>query len=126
MEKPAVEKKRYGVGDALHIVKCNHCREPVLFEHRALHAYECRKKRNAEKLKGINMTAKDGKPLYAVAVTRRRLGKWRAPEILYAHANSVAEAKLNATAGEGDLKIIDAGLAIGWFQQEKTGLITSG
>lgn len=126
MDRPAAEKKVYGVGDKLHVVKCNHCKEPVLWEHRALHAADCRKKRNAEKLKSINQTGKDGKPLYAVAVTRRRLGRWRAPEILYAHANSVAEARISATVGEGELQIIDAGLAIGWFQHEKTGLITSG
>lgn len=124
MERPAAAKKQYGVGDALHIVRCNHCKEPVLWEHRALHSLDCRKRRNAEKLKNLNLTAKDGKPLYAVAVTRRRLGRWRAPEILYAHANDVAEAKRNATAGEGELKIIEAGLAVGWFQHEKTGIIT--
>ena len=122
--QPTVERKKYGVGDALHVVKCNHCKQIVLYEHRAMHAFECRKRRNSEKLKSINLTAKDGKPLYAVAVTRRRLGKWRAPEILYAHGSDLAEAKHNATAGEGELKIIEAGLAIGWFQQEKTGIIT--
>ena len=88
-----------------------------------MHAVECRQRRNAEKLAAMNQ-AKNGQPLYAVAVTRRRLGKWRAPEIIHVHADSPAQAKMHATAGEGQLKVIGTGLAIGWFQDEKTGAIS--
>jgi hypothetical protein len=126
--RPVVtEKKRYGVGDRLQVVRCNYCRTPVLFEHRALHAIECRQKRNADKLNNMNL-AKDGKPLYAVAVTLRRGTRWLAPEVRYAHANSPGEAKRVAMADErvGNYSIIDVGLAVGWFQQETTGIIVSG
>ncbi len=122
------EKKRYGVGDALQIVRCNHCREVVLFERRALHAFDCRKRRNANKLDAMNL-AKNGKPLYAVAVSiRKRRNRWSAPEIRYAHADSPGEAKRVSMADvrPGNYHIIDVGLAVGWFQQEQTGLIISG
>lgn len=112
------------VGDRIQVFRCNHCRTPVLQEHRALHAYECRQRRNRQKLGSMNLE-KDGKPLYAVAITRRRRGKWRAPEILYAHADSAAEAKRFAVSGETDpIQVIETGLAVGWFEQEKTGIIT--
>lgn len=121
------EAKRFGVGDRLQVVRCNHCREVVLYEHRALHAYECRKRRNAAKLNSMNL-AKDGKPLYAVAVTLCNRGVWTAPEIRYAHADSIGEAKRVSMADRraGTYKIIDVGLAVGWFQNEQTGLIVSG
>lgn len=124
---PLHETKRFGVGDRLQIVRCNHCREVVLHEHRALHAYECRKRRNAAKLGAMNLS-KDGKPLYAVAVTLLNRGKWTAPEVRYAHADSPGEAKRVSMADRrpGTYKIIDVGLAVGWFQQEKTGIIVSG
>lgn len=122
---PSAQKKQYGVGDALQIVRCNHCREIVLFEHRQLHAFDCRKARASKKLGDMNLT-KDGKPLYAVAITRRRRGKWRAPEILYAHGETPAEARRIAVAGETDpIKVIETGLAVGWFQDQQTGLLSS-
>ena len=121
----APERKRFGVGDKLQFLKCNHCGTPVLFEHRAMHAYDCRQRRNAQKLGGMNLS-KDGKALYAVVITRFKGGKWHAPETLYAHANSPGEAKRIATAGMGLLKVVECGLAVGWFQQEKTGIILAG
>lgn len=121
---PTAAKKQYGVGDTLQVVRCNHCREVVLFEHRALHAYDCRKRREAKKLAHMNLS-KDGKALYAVCVTRRRRNKWHAPEILYAHGDTPAEARRIAVAGETDpIKVIETGLAVGWFQDQQTGLIT--
>lgn len=124
---PLHEQKRFGVGDRLQIVRCNHCREVVLTEHRALHAYECRKRRNAGKLGNMNL-AKDGKPMYAVAVTLLNRKVWSAPEVRFCHADSPGEAKRVAMADRraGTYKIIEVGLAIGWFQQEKTGIIVSG
>lgn len=121
------ERKRFGVGDKLQVVRCNHCRQPVLFEHRAMHAFECRKKRNATKLEAMNLS-KDGKPLYAVAVSLKGPGGWSPPEVRYAHANSTGEAKRVSMADRrpGTYHIIDVGLAIGWFQQEQTGLIVAG
>jgi hypothetical protein len=121
------EKKIFGVGDRLQVVRCRHCREVVLFEHQSLHAYDCRKKRNAEKLGAMNLS-KDGKPLFAVAVSRKRRGKWLPPEVRYAHADSPGEAKRVSMADEkpGNYHIIDVGLAVGWYQQEKTGIIVSG
>jgi hypothetical protein len=90
-----------------------------------MHALECRQKRNAAKLEALNLTAKDGKQLFAVAASRRRRGKWRAPEILYAHANDPAAAKLQVVSGESEpIHIISVGLAIGWFEHE-SGLIAS-
>jgi hypothetical protein len=121
--RPSVGTRQV-VGDKLKISRCNHCRTPVLNEHRALHAFECRQRRNRQKLGAMNLE-KDGKPLYAVAITRKRRGKWRAPEILYAHADNSAEAKRFAVSGETDpIHVIETGLAVGWFEQEKTGLIT--
>lgn len=123
---PTAERKRYGVGDKLQVVRCNHCRMPVLFEHRALHAFECRQKRNRDKLGALNLE-KDGKALYAVAITRKRRGRWNPPEILYAHAESPSEAKTAALTGEtGTIKILETGLAVGWFQDEQTGGIIAG
>lgn len=122
-KRPTVGKRQV-VGDTLQVFRCNHCRTPVLKEHRALHAFECRQTRNRQKLGAMNLE-KDGKPLYAVAITRKRRGKWRPPEILYAHADSAGEAKHYAVSGEIDpIHVIETGLAVGWFEQEKTGLIT--
>lgn len=126
--RPALsERKKFGVGDRLQVVRCNHCREVVLFEHRALHAFDCRKKRNAVKLESMNLS-KNGQPLYAVAVSIRVNGQWKAPEVRYAHADSSAQAKRVSMADQlpGNYHIIDVGLAVGWFQQETTGLIISG
>lgn len=124
MDQPKVEKKQHGVGDRLHVVRCNHCRQPVLYEHRSLHAFECRQRRNKQKLAAFNLT-KD-KPLYAVAVSRFKGGEWRAPETLYAHAETPSEAKRIVLSGETDkLHIIEVGLAVGWFEHEKTGIITA-
>lgn len=122
--KVKTERKRFGVGDALHVVRCNHCRQPVLFENRHAHAAQCRRRRQKEKLEALNLT-KDGKALYAVAATRFKNGQWNAPEILYAHARGPGEASRIALAGEPEpMKTIEVGLAIGWFQHEKTGIIT--
>lgn len=111
------------VGDRLHVVKCNHCKSPVLFAHRAMHALECRQRRNAAKLAAMNLS-KDGKPLYAIAASRRRKGQWKAPEIHYAHGDTPSDAKSQFLSGEHEpIHIVSVGLAIGWFEHE-TGLIT--
>jgi hypothetical protein len=111
------------VGDRLHVVKCNHCKSPVLFEHRAWHSIECRKRRNAKKLDAMNLS-KDGKALYAIAAARKRKGQWRAPEIHYAHGETPSHAKHQFLSGETDpIHVISIGLAIGWFEHE-SGLIT--
>lgn len=121
---PNASTKRLVVGDRLHVVKCNHCKTAVLFEHRALHSIECRQRRNQQKLDAMNLT-KDGKPLYAIAAARRRKGKWRAPEIHYAHGDTPSEAKNSFLTGETEpIQIISVGLAIGWYEHE-SGLISS-
>ena len=111
------------VGERISIVRCNHCGMPVLQEHRAIHAFECRQRRHQLKGEAMNLT-KDGRPLYAIAVTRKRHGSWQAPEILYAHGNSPAEAQRVALTAETDpIKVIEIGLAMGWFQSQ-SGLIS--
>lgn len=112
------------VGDRLHVVKCNHCKQHVLFAHRAMHALECRQRRNQGKLNRMNLT-KNGQQVYAVAATRKRRGRWSAPFIEHVHADSPQHARAQFMAGEkpGSTHIIETGLAIGWFEDKK-GLIT--
>ncbi len=119
-----------GVGDRDHIVKCNHCREVVLSSYRSLHALECRKRRNAAKLNQFNL-AKDGKNLYALAIVRRkynpREGTHWVHETHYSHGVNDKDARAQFMAGETHkraVKILACGLAIGWFQDQETGVIT--
>jgi len=117
-------RKRYGVGDRCNVVRCNHCRDFVLFEHRAAHALECRAKRNRQKLAAINLE-KNGQRLYAVVASRRRKGRWSAPFIEHVHAANPAHARAQFLAGENKnhTHVIETGLAIGWYQDEQTGAI---
>jgi hypothetical protein len=113
-------QKTLGVGDRLGVVRCNHCKVLVASEHRAAHALECRQKRNKEKLKAVNLE-KDGHYMYAVVVSRRT-GKdsWSEPEINYVHAPNAKLAKAFFLTGENlnNLVVLEAGLAIGWFQDQ--------
>lgn len=114
------------IGDRLHVMRCNHCREFVLNEHRAMHALDCRAKRNREKLGAMNLE-KNGQALYAVAATRRRRGRWSAPVIEHVHANDPAHARAQFMAGEippAQTRIIDIGLAIGVFCDETNGKLS--
>jgi len=112
--------RKLGVGDRLHVVKCNHCGSFVLNEHRASHALDCRSKRNRVKLSAVNLE-KDGKFMYAVVASRRRRGQWSAPEINYVHAENPQHARAQFLAGENKntTYVLETGLAIGWFQDEQ-------
>lgn len=114
-----------GVGDRLHVVKCNHCKTFVLNEHRTWHAIECRAKRNRAKLGAMNLE-KSGQLLYAVAAARRKHGRWQPPIVEHVHADGPGHARAQFLAGEdkNNVHVIEVGLAIGVFEDAQ-GRITA-
>ena len=117
---------RPGVGDRHHVVRCNHCRELVLHEHRSTHALQCRQRRNRAKLSRLNLE-KNGQQVYAVVATRLRNGQWCAPIIEHVHATCSAHARAQFLAGENKntTRVLEIGLAIGWFQDAQGNLYGS-
>lgn len=113
----AAQQSRSGVGDRHHVVRCNHCKGLVLYEHRTAHALECRKRRNSQKLAAQNLS-KNGQQVYAVVATRLQRGQWSAPFIEHVHATDAVHARAQFFAGENKntTRVLEVGLAIGWFQ----------
>ncbi len=117
MNAPATRK--LGVGDRNAVVRCNHCKVLVASEHRKAHAFDCRQKRNREKLSALNLE-KDGQMMYAVVVSRKHRNTWSEPEFNYVHAPNATLARAYFLNGENlnNTVVLETGLAIGWFQDQ--------
>lgn len=115
-----------GVGDRMNVMQCKYCAEYVLYAHREAHSKDCRQRRNAKKAEEMNRQA-NGLPLYAIAAVRKAPNGEILSEVHYAHAQSARQAEQQFWLGETDrskVKILKVGHAIGWFQDQVTGLIT--
>lgn len=120
--------RKLGVGDRAHVVRCNYCKVLVASEHRTAHALECRAKRNRAKLAAVNLE-KNGQQFYAIVATRFKpdVG-WSAPTIDHVHAYNPDHARAQFLAGENKntTRILEVGLAIGWFQDAQGNLFAEG
>jgi len=109
------------------IVRCNHCKQVVLLEHRNAHALDCSSRKRKRKLDKVAME-REGKRLYAIAVARHLYADKYRGEMHYAHATSVADAKAQFCFAEPDrqkVRILEVGLAIGWEVDEKGEIVSS-
>lgn len=106
-----------------HVIRCNHCKQPVHAIYRHQHLKECRAYIRRQKLGRMNFE-KNGRKLYAVALVRFNGQEW-VPEMHYTHAESQSQARNSVLFGERDrsrVAIVDAGLAIGMFAVDRDGM----
>lgn len=106
------------------LVRCKHCRGVISALTRYRHLDDCAAYQRRRKL-GRMSFEKDGKRLYAIAVQRRdpHSERWL-PEMHYAHGFGPLQAKHVFLSGERDhsrLHIVDVGLAIGAFMNDRDG-----